>query len=101
MARRIAWRMEATGGPSIRGQYDQRQTHEDGGWRCQQPGCTRPVANAAGSVNCMLCLRRAQLDDAEEGAPPQSDAGQATAARDDSCSTVAWEEPGEEVMQEL
>ena len=87
----------------------QRQTHEDGGWRCQQPGCTRPVANAAGSVNCMLCLRRAQLDDAEEGAPPQSDAGQATAAGDDSCSSVAWdscstvalEELGEEVMQEL
>ena len=52
-------------------------------------------------VNCMLCIRRAQLDDVEEGAPPQSDAGQATAAGDDSCSTVAWEEPGEEVVQEL
>jgi len=61
------------------------------------------------SVNCMLCIRRAQLDDVEEGAPPQADTGQATAAGDDSCSTVAWdsrstvawEELGEEVMQEL
>jgi len=41
--------------------------------------------------------------------PHMHDAGQATAAGDDlcstlawdSCSTVAWEEPGEEVMQEL
>ena len=72
-----------------------------GGRRCQRPGCTRAVANAAGSVSCTLCIRRAQLDDVEEGAPPQSDAGQATAAGDDSCSTVAWEEPGEEVVQEL
>jgi len=52
-------------------------------------------------VSCKQCLQRAQLDDVEEVAPPQSDAGQAAAAGGDSCSTVAWEEPGEEVMQEL
>ena len=72
-----------------------------GGKRCRQPGSTQSIAAAASSVSCKQCLQRAQLDDAEEVAPPQSDTGQPAAAGGDSCSTVAWEEPGEEVTQEL
>jgi len=77
--------------------------------RCRMEGCFHPVYRA-GSVYCgpclqaagsaTLCLQRAQLDDVEEVAP-QSDVGQATAAGGDLCSTVAWEEPGDSLCEEV
>ncbi len=83
-----------------------------GGKRCQMEHCFQLVTR--GSVYCRPCLQIAQTPTTQQaeveegGPPPQSNAGPAAAAGDSrstaswgSCSTVAWEEPGEEVMQAL
>jgi len=62
----------------------QAQAQAQAGGRCQQPGCTKPVARAAGSVSCTQCSQRAKQEDAEQGAtqqPGQAQQPEATPAR--------------------
>jgi hypothetical protein len=80
-----------------------------GGKRCQKEHCFQLVAR--GSVYCKPCQRTAQNKDTQHAAPRQPgeaarglQRAQLDAVADvawGSCSTVAWEDPGEEVMQEL